>query len=206
MRASDEKREQIVNKFLLENFFKKFDPKAELVTDVARQVKGSDVVFKGYNVDVKAQTSYLNNPTDTFILEVSTLNRYGDPIEGWFIKGDSITDFYVFTWIPDADVDNKGNLIKVNKAEIIFIKKEALRNFMRIRASDKELLDVADAMRLYGTRHRRLDNDIHYTMSEQLQEKPVNLVMPKSLLHLLSIKHCIVSENSIENVDANVTG
>ena len=205
MRASDEKREQIVNRFLLDNFFKKYDPNAELVVDEQKQLLGADLIFKGLDVDIKAQTSYLNNPRDTYILEISTLNRWGHPIPGWFINPYNTTMYYCFVWIPNASVDNRGNLLKVNKAELLFVRKSALRNCIKLMASDDKLYRTSEMMRKTGTRHKILDRGIRYVMSDQLKEKPVALVIPKSLLHVISIKHCLVGEDSIVDIGVNVT-
>ena len=207
MRASDEKREQIVNQFLLDNFFKRYDSTATLVNDVGRQTKGVDAIFHKLNVDIKAQTNYINNPTDTYCLEISTLNRNGEPINGWFLNPEVITDYYTFAWVTDADVNDKGNLLKVNKAEVIFIKKENLRRFIKLYASDEVLLNTAEQMRSTGTQRKALSGcaGVHYTMSDQLIEKPVVLVIPKSVLHSLSVKHCIVGVGSLQDVGKNVT-
>lgn len=209
MRASDEKREQIVNRFLLDNFFKRFDKSAQLVFDTQRQTSGVDVIFKGLNVDIKAQTNYINNPTDTYCLEVSTLNRKGYPITGWFLNDDLVTDYYTFAWVTKADTDDKGNLLKVNEVEVIFVSKQSLRKFVKLYASCDEMLSTAELMRKTGTRHKQLGgcSGVHYTMSDKLIEKPVVLVIPKSILHSVALKHCIVTAGAtgLRTVSENET-
>ena len=83
-RTKDERQEHIINQYLLANYFNKAFTSARLIDDASLQNAGVDVMCgselgEDMKVDVKAQSSakYINNPRPTFLLEVSTYNRYG---------------------------------------------------------------------------------------------------------------------------------
>ena len=79
-REIDMPQERIVDNFLTTFFYNKCFYSVESVNDYRRQVKGVDIIADGMYIDNKAQSSprYVNNPKETFILELS--------FEPWFIS------------------------------------------------------------------------------------------------------------------------
>lgn len=207
-RKFDSSQEKIVNYFAHEYFFKKLDENSSMVEDVDMQVHGSDEVFNGKNVDLKAQSSkrYLNAPADTFILEVSFLDRRGKEHIGWFLNNESITDYYAFIWIPKVKVNDDGVITSptdIEEMEILMVDKHDIRNFIQSKVSDNELLNIADDMRYYEDRRADLPEQVyglHISHTPTLFEKPVVLVAKKWLLEKFSVGHYLVTKNSIKSL------
>lgn len=190
-RIQDEKKESFVNRVLLSTFFLKIDPKAKLIYDVHRQCAGTDAEFLGQNVDIKAQTSYINHPTNTFALEISTNNRSGCEMVGWFLNPTLETDAYAFVWIPNATMN--GNEIKyINEMEVMVVDKKRLMDYVNTFHANDELMQIADEMRTMHSARYPITNGMHLTLSESLAETPVNLVVNKSILKRFATYHRIV--------------
>lgn len=100
----------------LNSFFTNYS----LQTNTEIQRKGIDITATYNNmettVDVKSQLDYINNPLDTFVLEIfSETNTQGSNNKGWFVNTELETDYYIFTRFPKVDqfeVDYTLDLIK----------------------------------------------------------------------------------------------
>ena len=204
-RAIDSKQENIVNAFIDKYFFKKIFKNSSIINDRELQVNGVDIIADGKNYDLKAQSSprYLNNPTDTFIVEISFLNKVGNRVDGWFLK-DTITDDYVFIWLPKVNVGDDGYIHSVEdieEAEIIIADKESLYDAVIKTLGDKSFWDIEDeliSLNEHATaRPFRYINDIKYVMSTQLYEMPICAVLPKSFIKKCAVGHYHVTKQSI---------
>lgn len=87
-RQKDETVSEYITKWLSRYYFSKIFNSHTIVADAKTQISGIDLYGDGVSYDIKAQASkkYLGNPTNTFIVEISTLNRVGEEIYGWFIN------------------------------------------------------------------------------------------------------------------------
>lgn len=207
-RAVDSKQEHIVNAFIDKYFFKKMFNTSSIIDDVTLQVNGVDIIADGKNYDLKAQSSprYLNSPTNTFIVEISFLNKLGNRVDGWFLK-DTITDSYVFIWLPKVHVGNDGYIHSVEdikEAEIMIADKESLYDAVVETLEDKSFCDIEDeliSLNEHATaRPFTYINDIKYVMSTQLYEMPICAVLPKSFIEKCATGHYRVTKQNISTI------
>lgn len=213
-RKNDEKQEKIINSYLLENYFHRIAPSAELIFDRSLQVAGADVSITLDNgtkkyFDIKAQSSarYINDPRPTFCLEISALSRYGsNEFDGWFIDDSLITDYYTFVWIHNAKTNENKQIISPNdiyKLEVMTVSKQKLKKYILSQLGKLDLRQVADGMRKSGKRKIAIADGIHFSHSPQLPEKPVNIIVKKSVLRKFALKdfgHCYVFPNKISKL------
>lgn len=205
-REKDCQHEKTINTFIRKYFWEKIFEKVDEVTDTARQLAGIDYIIDDQNVDVKAQSSvsYINNPRDTFILELSFLNGVCEESIGWFINPNSHTDIYAFVWISSATVGTDGrihNVQDIHQIEIMLVDKHKLKEAVNKIYSDQELLEISLQMRLTGE-HRKDGrvNGIHFSHSPTLFEKPTNIVARKWFLKQFATMHCKVTQDSIIHI------
>ena len=204
-RKFDSAQEQIVNYFAHKYFFSKIDKNSQMVDDVTLQLNGVDELCCGKNVDLKAQSSkrYINSPTDTFILEISFIDRGGNPAIGWFLKDGLVTDEYAFIWIPKASVNEFGAIASsedISEMEIMLVDKHKLHDYILSIESKDCLIESSDMMRSTATTWKEISNHtpgIHLSHNTILAEKPVVLVVKKWLLKKFATKHCIVKKDCI---------
>ena len=214
-RTKDERQEYIINQYLLANYFNKAFTSACLIDDTSLQNAGVDVMCSSelgedMKIDVKAQSSakYINNPRPTFLLEVSTYNRYGtEECVGWFFDAQKITEYYTFVWIHEARVDAKGRILRpedIQRVEVLIVDAKKLQDYIDDVLWDYSMDDIdsiVSAMRSKELMRQDVCKGIHYSHSTQLIEKPVNLVVHKRILKKFAIPgpygHCMVSQQKI---------
>jgi hypothetical protein len=177
----------------------------EIVNDRARQIKGIDLIADGKKIDVKAQSStkYINNPTKTYILELSFLGDDGAEIPGWFINNQILTDVYAFLWIPKAEAIG-GRIPEVScihEVELMLVDKHKLKAFINETYDDKALMEIGCWMREKGERRLSSSIDgIHFSHTPTLWEKPSNIVGQKEFYKQFAIRHCIVTPKEIIDI------
>lgn len=216
-RNHDDNQENIINEFLMKHYFRKAFEDARLITNKEMQCAGVDVICnskraRDMKVDIKAQSSakYINNPRPTYSLEVSTYNRNGDEITGWFFSAESMTEYYTFVWIHDAKVDNNGRIRSandINQVEVMTVDAHALQDYIDDVLYDNNLddiFDIAQSMRWRQEERRPVCDGICYRHSHHLPEKPVNLVVHKRILERFAIPgkfgHCMVTKDGINQI------
>ena len=213
-RKHDDNQERIINEFLFDNFFKKVNSSAKLIFDYDLQTHGVDVQMnsksgKTVNIDIKTQSSakYINDPRPTFILELSSFDRYGiKPFVGWFLSEESITDFYTFVWIHSATVNEKFRITSVDdihKVEVLTVSKQKLKEYVTSVLKDTDIDTIINEMRDNEETRRNIINGMHFSHSPQLPEKPVNIVVHKRILKMFSkgdIGHCYVTKDGIYKI------
>ena len=213
MRAKDAEQERKVIAFLDKYLYSKVSEHYELVDNREDQIRGVDIrAFRGQKVichDVKAQASphYINNPTPTFCMEL-LFDKDGHTYEGWFVRENMLTDFYVFGWIHKAKQNKEGYFDSpedIEKIEIYFVDKKKLKEFVAEEFSDAELLQIAYEMRENNEIKRPHNNDMHfyYTHPNILAEHPVNLIIWKRVLKRFSPKRYIVQKDGLWELTDN---
>lgn len=204
-KRSDMRQERIVNEFATKYFFNKVFTKVETVQDRERQSKGIDLIADGIRIDVKAQSSprYINNPTKTFILELSFLNSNLEEMQGWFIDKSLLTDMYAFIWIPKADAigGRMPGIDFIKEMEIMLIDKHKVKHYINQIYPDATLMEMSQYMRQKGERRLSSSVDgIHFSHTPTLFEKPSNIVAQKEFLKQFAIKHCMVTSKTITDI------
>ena len=192
-RGFDTKQEHIVNKFLETEFFAKLGKPYEMVYDFDRQIKGIDVVVGGKNIDIKAQSSprYINNPTDTYILELQFLNKYGKEMDGWFLNDDLETDFYAFVWIPVATTNVDGSLTSpydIKETYLMVVDKNRMKDYILSRHPKESLKEMCRKARKRDERvSYYIDDGLKFSFSPKLAEKPCNIVASRGFLKKFAV-------------------
>ena len=213
-RKTDSKQDKLFNQFLFDYFFYKINKTSKLIYDRELQIAGVDLQFNGaktgnlLNVDIKAQSSkkYLNAPRPTFLLELSSINRYGEDFVGWFLNPDLITDYYAFMWIPKAKVNPNGGINSpddIEEAEVMLVSKHMIKDYISNLLSKKgynDLQSVIYDMRNYEIERIALDKGIYFSNTQTLYEKPVNIVVHKNILKKFSIAHYIVTKEKLKKI------
>lgn len=205
-RTNDQQQERILHQFLLKYFFNKVYNKVESIYDAETQISGIDVIADGQLIDTKAQLSenYLNNPTNTFILELSFLSKNLKEIVGWFLNPNSKTTVYAFVWIPKTRVvmGMIPNPEAIEEVEILLVDKTKLKDRINKWRSDDDLLGVARWMRQTITRKKECTLDgVKLVQSAHLFEQPTNIVAQKWFLKQFSLGHYIVTKTNIQKID-----
>lgn len=187
IREYDEYCEKIVSQFLNEHFYKLLPEleNFERITDKQYQVKGVDVVInykdRQIYVDEKAAVKYLK--LKTFALELSFLNRFGKLQTGWFLDKKKINDYYLFVWINELTGDKIEDISSIKEIDVALVKKEKLFIHLetlgwtldKLKAKDKQIRVQRNVnmgnIKKYGCK---------FSYSEQLKEKPINILLPKT--------------------------
>ena len=204
-RKVDHQQERIVDKFLHKFFYSKLFKSVETVTDFSRQVAGVDVIADGMYIDNKAQSSpkYVNNPTNTFILELSFLNKYDEESVGWFLSDTSQTTHYLFVWVNNALVDYNRRILPdgIREVEVLLVDKQKLRDKISKYYSDDRLLTIANEMRETESTWMPCKIPLcKFSHSPTYREKPTNIVAKKDFFIECSTMHCIVSTDNIVHI------
>ncbi|MBQ8806022.1 MAG: hypothetical protein IJZ68_06015 [Bacteroidaceae bacterium] len=216
-RAKDDSQENVINTFLVPHYFKKVFTNVRPVDDTDMQGKGVDFkcdsnTTKDMLVDVKAMSSkkYINDPRPTYSLEVSTYNRNGDEITGWFFSAESMTEYYTFVWIHDAKVDSNGRIRTaedINKVEVMTVDAHALQDYIDDVLYDNDMDDIfqiAQSMRWREEQKITVCPGICWRHSSHLPEKPVNLVVHKDILQRFALSgiagHCWVTKDGVKEI------
>lgn len=171
------------------------------------QKEGVDVSLQFMNksreitllIDEKSQLSYVNDPVPSFILELQFLKRKSTEVaDGWFVRDDLKTEYYEFMWIH-ADptgawlTRKQPENVKEEDFRLVYlmrVEKKALRKYLEgAGLGIKELVEQANEIR----RSKAEDPDgpiennpgfpLHYSYTDYLPEKPINLVVPISFLY-----------------------
>lgn len=186
VREYDEHCEKAMAQFLDEYFYKEigFSWK-ERVTDRERQIKGLDVILKRngveYGIDEKAAIRYTNG-LNTFILELTFLDRGGKIRDGWFIDEKKVNDYYVFVWINKIDGELIENKDSFKDVDVALVSKEKIILHLESLGWDVDrLLLKAERIRdgiddNFGNIKK---NGCKFSYSEHLKEKPVNVLLFK---------------------------
>ena len=213
-REEDHRTERIVCDFLMDAYFNKKNPHSKLITSLEMQLAGIDIEMESrgqtYNVDVKAQASekYINNPTDTFVLELDFFNENGYRRTGWFLNDELKTDFYSFVWVLKSDVDENRRIHSkhdLEKVQIMTVHKEKLSKYIMEKLSKVDVEEIINSMRMNNETYVYLDKGIHFSYSPGLKEKPVNLVVKKWLFEKFATAYDTVTIRCLDLSHYNVT-
>jgi hypothetical protein len=184
LREEDEKLSNTISDFLDKTFY------AEETTDFTRnndktlQVCGIDTIFiydgTKYECDEKAAVRYRN--LKTFALELSFINKNGDLNIGWLLDKKNRNNSYLFVWID------------VSEIEVALVEKVSIFQYLESIGWTKEHLfkkqqQIRDAFDNSTTVYLgKLDDDgIKFHYSNQLVEKPINILLYRDTFRKLSV-------------------
>lgn len=149
----DKLGEQIVHKFLLDNFYKEIADNGEILdSDMFSQLKGIDTFFfhngLKYKCDEKAALDWANRgyPLTTFCLELSCLNRKDEWMEGWFTNDSMENNSYLFVWIDKSKTSRIACPEDIIEADIMLILKQDIYDYLSSKGWTKEKLREKDKL------------------------------------------------------------
>lgn len=204
-RPEDHKSEREIDTFLNRFVYKKLYPKFQSITDTNLQLKGIDTIVGEMKIDNKAMsdTRYLNNPANSFILEICSFNR-GQYNLGWYLNEELETTHYLFVWLPEVDVPKDTYITdsrQIKKIEIMLVNRKEVHDLINTYITDEELKNRAKTMI-----KRNMDEDrivgtpLRLRHSTHKAEAPVTLVVPKFLYKKIAIKHAYVTPSEIIDI------
>ena len=189
----DSNRESIVAEFLDKFFYSENFRSFERIYSRKEQLAGMDVIVISDNnkkmiIDEKAATSWAHREIQTFAFEISFLLDSKE-IPGWFLNG---TNRYKNThWLcvwPRTNSKEIKELSDICSAEIVLINCKKVRRWMRNMASkeQKSLESIEKRLRNEENVNQIDWSSLRVIISRNLPEKPINVLIPKEILRILS--------------------
>lgn len=149
-RSEDMSQEKIISKYIYDIYFKNYLDKknkltSDFITNREMQLAGIDIQcyknpFVVCNIDLKAQTDYINSPTPSFVLELSSF-QHGKEIPGWYLDKKSRTNCYGFVWIWGALKDREINYEDIKVTELMLISKAKIKRVLNENGITDEYLN-----------------------------------------------------------------
>jgi hypothetical protein len=179
--------ESVLGKFLDEYFYPNIKIKNfKRVEDKNLQFKGYDVVFECGNQEyIVDEKGYLSRPKiqNTFVLELSYLNRERRKKLGWLLDKNKLSTHYLLCWADRDDV--KLNDLKIDNIKLVeawIINRGRLLNYIDTCYKINED-NISEKVRELEEKAKggpyQLSNNSRIMQSNQLDEKPLNIVMTK---------------------------
>lgn len=214
----DKKHEEIVAGWLEKYFYSQLNAsvvnymRVEEVSNADRikeaQTLGIDLVLKDSNeemyfIDEKSQTTYMNNPLPTFAFELS-YEYNGVTRKGWLLDENKKTNYYLLIYPRSYTKESYKELSDIDDldfAEIILLnKKRLITELSNIGISLKSLIEIAKNIQTENKPIPISDKSKNYVSiykSSYLSEKPVNIVIKRTLLDTASSAIWEVHKNKI---------
>ena len=201
---ADQLIEAGVAEFLDENFYSKIEAPVQRWHDKQHQFAGIDVSIKNINFDEKTKIrGCLNQVLGFPSFEMSLLNKGGNVQDGWFMQNLS-TDYYayisVYSYGDDENAISASS--QISACDVLWVKKQDVVSMVEEQMPMQQLREDAEELReddfMVFTKKRKTYKHKRFwlTFSSWLQEKPVNLVVPRDTLEKLPhSKHFIVHKN-----------
>ncbi|RPF57516.1 hypothetical protein [Abyssicoccus albus] len=210
---SDEEIVKFLDQFLYPTLEDEFYVKFERANNLDDQHSGIDLRCfynenESFNIDEKTAAHYfkddLSNPgLSTFALEVMYF-KDDKAKDGWLFGNKyNSTDTYIFNWGWTEKGYNKKNKIhhdKIVKIESMHINKNTLKEYLqdRYQINKENVLEVYESLKGNNNKGNRLqisnnsDLNAYFMLSNQYNEKPLNIIMPKKELSYIANTHLCV--------------
>ena len=171
----------------------------------ALQDKEVDVVVRYNNVeyliDEKAQADYIYNvkPLDTFAFELSFLNKEGLKTDGWLVKDNLLTEYFLLGW-PHADrkpldvdsIEYVDYALVDKKKLLAMIETEFHSNVEKLKYYAEQMrnsnlnctmkTDETGKVTHYYYKTGDFNSNGYLVFTQKKTEKPINLVLKRDLI------------------------
>ena len=214
---NNRKNDMIIEREIARFFDENLYSNKELFSEFARtddydsQIKGSDLILSSSDgklkrvvVDEKVGITRANTGLETFILELSFINKLGKKTCGWFLDTTKITDYYLFGWINKADIPydestkkwdtNKINKDNIKELEWALVSRKKIIKFLEDRGWTLEKLGRQDEkIREQGdVKTKAFIDEVSFRYSGNYIERPVNILIKRETYIKLSDFHGII--------------
>lgn len=176
------------------------------IKDRQQQLQGIDVIIENgnkstINIDEKASVYYSNAMIPTFAFEINSYQRDGnEPVIGWLLNDNLKTDYYNLMWPNVKCIQNNERewirkpLSEIRKPDFTIIESMMINKKKLIERIEKDIVPKFEMKLLeYATKIRRNDlvltnnkvclaTGYNIVYTENLKEKPINLVIKKNIL------------------------
>lgn len=218
-RHADSNAERQLAAFLDRNFYRELEKTnvgmvCQRQHDSIIQRQGIDVIIEHNGqtlfIDEKASLYYSNAMINTFAFEVDSIQTNdGDIYEGWLLDERLSTTYYLLIWTNiRCDYDKSKNIWvrreighlstkDFSVVEVFLISRAKLINFLYGEGWTKETIRQKSAeIRQKGKGGRiNIDNDnMYFFYSDNLAEKPVNLIIKKHKLKKIADRIYLISQ------------
>lgn len=197
LRKQDYQSENAVAEFLNRNFYPFYATNLVRYSDQLHQFKGIDLSLdfnsrKGIMVDEKSAAHYTNKNIPTFAFEIDFIGSDREIKPGWLFDLEKQTQFYLLSWIW-ASKDRGFSASDISKVEVILVERRSIVEYLA-----KNGLDAAKAARIasslrqsasYGRIELTPPAPFYFYHTEKLTEKPINVILRKSVLSELAVLH-----------------
>lgn len=209
-KKNDMRKEEAINRLLLNTFFKPYLNSSDIVTEIQRQFHGIDITVPRLgNVDLKSAFTRLDGTLKTFAIELMYRTN-GKTQQGWFLK-DSKTHYYSFNYFRHRllyekswkDYTNEemqqlrvmNGLDDIGQSEIILVNKYILKNFLMPYYNDESKQLITNMVHQNITM-KRIDDLVSVFYSVRLREKPINFLVAKPKLIELADIHARIDHQT----------
>lgn len=216
-RNADKKGEQLISNILDKTFYpnivESLNGVGEQITDRGMQLLGADygIAFKSSGkinkiyFDEKVALHYLNRNLKTYSFELQRLiNTQSGIIDclGWFMDKSLITTTYVLVYLKSdkcSDYKQLKSIDDLTSMQVITLdKKQLIKYLQSIGISHELLLTSIKKLRKTQEYSIRLKNGLKLVQSNNLMEKPINLIIPKKTLINIANGYSIFSDGKWE--------
>ena len=223
LRKSDSIAEQALGAFLDEHFYETLHKRDagfeyERVHDRKRQLKGMDVIVNYHGnrivIDEKSALHWINRNLRTFSFELSSLQSgHRDPVPGWLYNANAETNRYLLMWVKTWDIQTGqlkeiplGEMVPENfkEVECVLVERSKVQRYLsRCGWNEDLLMKRAEEIRRHPDNRqlRRTSNSlIRFAFSENLKERPVNVLIERDVLKAIALHVYTVTNAGIVSV------
>ena len=191
---NDSSIESSIGRFMFESLWSKFKD-SERISDKKLQIKGIDVRIGNMNIDEKCK--YYDKRTESGFMttllqypsfELSFVNQSGNVQTGWFLNSESLTTHYAFIqpFVKDGVTSSNFTIDGIDKMNVLVFEKRGLNGIKEEYDLLSDSINLRDVCLVGGNERKPYPRKPYYLKcSSKFQEKPVNLIIPRSYLRLL---------------------
>lgn len=163
--------------------------------DFKTQIKGVDVTFdRGghhYIADEKASVQWANKrKLRTYSFELSFLDKKNWVHDGWLISDDEINNSFVLVWCDRFKADRLTSKDEIEEIEVAIVKRRTLVDHIESLGWDRDKLIRKMELIRSNPDYEYMGNinkdGCKFSYSQQLVEKPINILLPRQKILELS--------------------
>lgn len=195
LRNYDVSASNIVYEYLEDVLYSKEVTNFKRNEDFETQIKGVDVTFDRfghhYIADEKASVQWANKrKLQTYSFELSFLDKKNWVHDGWLISDDEINNSFVLVWCDRFKADRLTSKDEIEEIEVAIVKRRALVDHIESLGWDRDKLIRKMELIRNNPDYEYMGNinkdGCKFSYSQQLVEKPINILLPRQKILELS--------------------